>query len=79
MFGLEYGKECWAGTDLLQSQTSLIGDRACTLTCKGAAGTSCGGRAQYNYYVPTSLSDGLTTTSVPVRTTGTVRTVATAG
>lgn len=72
VFGLEYGRECWGATTLLQSQTSLTGNRACTYTCSGATGVSCGGRNQYNYYVPTTYKAGLAATSVPVRTTGTV-------
>ncbi|KAL9580714.1 MAG: hypothetical protein Q9212_004328 [Teloschistes hypoglaucus] len=65
VFGLEYGRECWAATSLIQSQTSLIGNEACPLSCKGASTMSCGGRAQYNYYVPTTYAGSLASTSVP--------------
>ncbi|KAL8705373.1 MAG: hypothetical protein Q9201_001492 [Fulgogasparrea decipioides] len=78
VFGLEYGNECWAATTLLQSQTTLVGDRACTLSCKGATDVSCGGRGMYNYYVPTAFEGSLTATSYPVRTSGTVRASSTA-
>lgn len=78
VFGLEYGRECWVARSLIQSQTSLIGNKACTLSCVGATSISCGGRAMYDYYVPTSYQASLTATSVPVSTTGTVSATPTA-
>ncbi|KAI4172667.1 MAG: hypothetical protein LQ343_003407 [Gyalolechia ehrenbergii] len=71
VFGLEYGRECWAATSLVTSQTSLVGNMACDLACKGALDISCGGRGMYNYYIATSLRQSLTATSFPVRTSGT--------
>ncbi|KAL8990552.1 MAG: hypothetical protein Q9169_008093, partial [Polycauliona sp. 2 TL-2023] len=84
VFGLEYGKECWAGEGLVRDQTSLVGEKACTLVCAGAGGgdggggdggegASCGGRGMYNYYVATGLREELGRTSVPVRASGVVR------
>ncbi|KAL8719691.1 MAG: hypothetical protein Q9225_003323 [Loekoesia sp. 1 TL-2023] len=78
VFGLEYGKECWAATGLIQSQTSLVGNGACNLPCKGATDIRCGGRGMYNYYVATEFEASLTATSLPVRTSGTVRGIPTA-
>ncbi|KAL9608093.1 MAG: hypothetical protein Q9167_007055, partial [Letrouitia subvulpina] len=71
VLGLEYGKECWAGTSAVQSQTSLVGNQACDLNCAGDKNERCGGRGMYNYYVTT---EGLGSTSAPVvvRTSGTV-------
>jgi len=77
VFGLEYGRECWVARSLVQSQTSLIGNKACTIPCKGMSSISCGGAAMYDYYVPTSYQTTLTATSVPVSTTGTVQTTST--
>ncbi|KAL8804112.1 MAG: hypothetical protein Q9182_002745 [Xanthomendoza sp. 2 TL-2023] len=73
VFGLEYGRECYAATALVQSQTSLTGDGACNIACVGDKSVSCGGRGMYNYYVATDLTASLTTTSVPVRASGTVK------
>ncbi|KAL8934465.1 MAG: hypothetical protein Q9216_005904 [Gyalolechia sp. 2 TL-2023] len=78
VFGLEYGRECWAATSLVTSQTSLVGNMACNLACKGTSGVSCGGRGMYNYYVATSFGPSLTATSLPVRTSGTVKATETA-
>ncbi|KAI4123034.1 MAG: hypothetical protein LQ338_005480 [Usnochroma carphineum] len=78
VFGLEYGSECWAATGLVQNQTRIVGDQACTLQCAGATGVSCGGRGLYNYYVATSFSGSLSVTGQPVRTSGTVRASVTA-
>ncbi|KAL9597007.1 MAG: hypothetical protein Q9219_005433 [cf. Caloplaca sp. 3 TL-2023] len=78
VFGLEYGRECWAATALVTSQTSLVGDRACNLKCAGDKGVSCGGRGMYNYYVATAFETTLRQTSLPVRTSGTVRATASA-
>ncbi|KAL9007317.1 MAG: hypothetical protein Q9173_007375, partial [Seirophora scorigena] len=78
VFGLEYARECWAAATLVQSQTSLVGEGACNLACKGETGVMCGGRGMYNYYVATAFTgtgtlgvDGTRTSGV-VRTTGTV-------
>ncbi|CAO1604760.1 hypothetical protein XANCAGTX0491_008300 [Xanthoria calcicola] len=73
VFGLEYGRECWAGEGLVKSQTSLTGDLACNVKCKGDASISCGGRGMYNYYVATELKPSLASTSVAVRASGVVR------
>ena len=72
VFGLEYGKECWAGEGLVETQTSLAGNLACRLACKGDSSVSCGGRGMYNYYVATELQPSLASTSVAVRVSGVV-------
>ncbi|KAL8708353.1 MAG: hypothetical protein Q9220_006733 [cf. Caloplaca sp. 1 TL-2023] len=77
VFGLEYGRECWAAATLVQSQTSLVGDRACDLTCPGDGGVRCGGRGMYDYYVSTGFMGGTVTGSVGVRTSGVVRAMTT--
>ena len=81
VFGLEYGRECWGATSLLNmaGQTSLAGDRACTMACSGLPNqASCGGRNMYDYYVPSTYKASLVATSVPVSTTGTVKSTSTA-
>jgi iron transport multicopper oxidase len=57
---VEYGRECYGATDPPPAPTSLIGSKACTMTCKGnipgGAVETCGGRLQYNLYA--SVTDG---------------------
>lgn len=75
VFGLEYARECWAAATLVRGQTSLVGDRACDLVCKGEVGVRCGGRGMYDYYVATGvLGTGTATRGVEgTRTSGVVR------
>ena len=68
--GVEYGRECFGATAPVPSQTSLVGNMACSLACSGAPTEKCGGRAMYNFYVSTDVAAA--STSLPVSTTGTV-------
>ena len=75
--GLEYGRECYGATAPVTSQTSLVGNQACTMTCMGntiGAKDKCGGPNMYDYYETTALTGGLATqtSGIPVSTTGTV-------
>ncbi|KAH0537068.1 hypothetical protein FGG08_006109 [Glutinoglossum americanum] len=74
--GVEYGRECYGATAPVVSQTSLIGNKACTMACMGDNKQSCGGRNMYNFYVSaTTTFSG--TTPLPTSTTGTVPTTTT--
>ena len=77
VFGLEYARECWAAATMVQSQTSLVGDQACNLVCKGDTSVKCGGRGMYNYYVATAFLVTGTQTVEGTRTSGVVRATAT--
>lgn len=68
--GLEYGRECYGATADVANQTSLVGDKACPLTCLGNSTQSCGGRGMYNYYITTAVTRS--SSSIPVSTTGTI-------
>lgn len=49
--GLEYGKECYAGTAAPSPQpTSLKGPKACTLSCVGDKASGCGGGRQVSVW-----------------------------
>lgn len=53
--GVEYGRECYGATVApAPIPTSLVGKKACTMTCKGnvpgAAVETCGGQMQFNLY-----------------------------
>jgi len=65
--GVEYGRECYGATDPPPAPTSLIGSKACTMTCKGnepgGPVDTCGGRLQYNLYA--SVTDGSTAFPTP--------------
>lgn len=56
--GVEYGRECYAGTAAPSPEpTSLVGVRACSMSCLGDGAEACGGPMQYNLYaVPTLVS-----------------------
>jgi iron transport multicopper oxidase len=75
--GLEYAAECWGLSTHVQGQTSLVGNKACTMACKGNATESCGGALMYNYYVTSDLwlntvSGVATGAPSPLSTTGTI-------
>lgn len=71
--GVEYGRECYAGTMAPTPEpTSLTGNRACTMTCKGNSSLSCGAGNQYNLYAATSatlIGTGTGVWTVPPQTT----------
>lgn len=69
--GVEYGRECYGATAPVVSQTSLIGNKACTVACKGNTTESCGGSTQYNFYISTAVS-GSISSSIATSTTGTI-------
>ncbi|KAJ8066889.1 hypothetical protein OCU04_004275 [Sclerotinia nivalis] len=54
--GLEYGRECYAGTmPPTPEPSSLVGAHACTMPCKGNSKESCGGPNMYNFYAATAV------------------------
>ncbi|PQE05793.1 wsc domain-containing protein [Rutstroemia sp. NJR-2017a BVV2] len=63
--GLEYGRECYAGTaPPTPEPSSLTGAHACTMSCKGDPTVSCGGPNMYNLYVTTAvLGSGISAVS----------------
>jgi iron transport multicopper oxidase len=71
--GVEYGRECYGATAAPSAPTSLVGRKACTMTCKGnerhSAVEICGGRMQYNLYasVTRSVFSGPVPTMAPSR------------
>lgn len=63
--GLEYGRECYAGTvPPYPEPSSLTGAHACTMSCKGNAKESCGGPNMYNFYVATAVLGSGTSSSI---------------
>ena len=68
--GVEYGRECYGATAAVTSQTSLVGNKACTLACKANSTETCGGRGMYNYYITTAVTTS--SSSIAVSTTGTI-------
>lgn len=67
--GVEYGKQCYAGT-VAPTSTTLVGTKACTMTCAGnivnVAKETCGGKKQYNLWG--SVTGGSPAWSMPVVT-----------
>ncbi|KUJ23286.1 WSC-domain-containing protein [Mollisia scopiformis] len=55
--GVEYGRECYAGSVAPTPEpTSLVGAKACTMTCAGDKSQKCGAGNMYNLYVATSVT-----------------------
>ena len=55
--GVEYGRECYAGSVAPTPEpSSLVGAKACTMTCKGDAGLLCGGPNMYGLYKATGMT-----------------------
>ncbi|EKD14546.1 uncharacterized protein L3040_000069 [Drepanopeziza brunnea f. sp. 'multigermtubi'] len=55
--GVEYGRECYAATRApTPAPSSLVGPKACTMTCKGDPGQKCGAALMYNLYVATGVT-----------------------
>ncbi|TVY75584.1 WSC domain-containing protein [Lachnellula suecica] len=55
--GLEYGRECYAHTAAPTPEpSSLVGNKACTMKCKGDPSQKCGGANMYNLYAATTAS-----------------------
>lgn len=65
--GLEYGRECYGATAPVPSQTSLVGNKACPMSCAGNKSETCGGGNMYNYYITTLVTTS-SRTSIPVST-----------
>ncbi|KAF4630464.1 hypothetical protein G7Y89_g7678 [Cudoniella acicularis] len=71
--GLEYGHECYAQTAAPSPEpTSLVGNQACTIPCKGDPKQSCGAGNMYNLYAATSVTVTQTGTWASVPATSTV-------
>ena len=68
--GVEYGRECFGATAPVASQTSLVGNKACPMSCAGNKTESCGGANMYNYYITTDVAASSGSSSIPVSTTG---------
>ncbi|MCJ1271861.1 hypothetical protein MMC22_011766 [Lobaria immixta] len=69
--GVEYGRECFGATAPVTSQTSLVGNKACPMSCAGNKTETCGGANMYNYYISTDVTAS-STVSIPLSTTGTI-------
>ena len=69
--GLEYARECWAGTAAPPAPTQYVGSQACNLACKGNPSESCGAGNQFNLYVSNTVTFASTVT-VSTVTKGTV-------
>lgn len=49
-FGVEYGRECWAGATLSQ-YSSATASSSCAMKCKGDSSQICGGSGLMNLYI----------------------------